>query len=51
MGVTLGLAIFQITIFIRQSIPGLSGHMEERYGGQWKAYESRVPYKLFPGII
>ncbi|KAF7980116.1 hypothetical protein HWV62_39533 [Athelia sp. TMB] len=51
VGAAVGFALFQITMFIRQSIPGLAGHMSERYGAQWTAYEKRVPYKLFPGIL
>jgi len=51
IGAALGFCIFQIATFIFQSIPGLSGHMSQRYGEQWTAYEKRVPYKLIPGIL
>jgi len=51
IGATLGFGVFQIAIFMLQSIPGLSGHMSQRYGEQWTAYEKRVPYKLIPGIL
>jgi len=51
VGATIGFAIFQIGMFLAQSIPALSGYMSERYGEQWTAYERRVPYKLVPGIL
>jgi protein-S-isoprenylcysteine O-methyltransferase Ste14 len=51
IGATLAFGIFQIAVFSFQSIPGLSGHMSQRYGEQWTAYEKRVPYKLIPGIL
>jgi steroid 5-alpha reductase family enzyme len=51
IGGALAFGIFQIAVFSFQSIPGLSGHMSQRYGEQWTAYEKRVPYKLIPGIL
>ena len=51
VGSEIGFGIFQIAIFLFQSIPALSGHMSQRYGEQWAAYEKRVPYKLIPGIL
>jgi len=51
VGSVIGFGIFQIAIFLFQSIPALSGHMSQRYGEQWAAYEKRVPYKLIPGIL
>jgi len=51
IGATIANGIFQIAVFIFQSIPALSGHMSQRYGEQWTAYEKRVPHKLIPGIL
>jgi len=51
IGAPIGFATFQIAFFLNQSIPGLAGHMLERYGKQWTAYEKRVPYKIIPGIL
>jgi len=51
IGGVVGFGIFQAAFFLFHSIPGLSGHMLQRYGEQWVAYEKRVPYKLFPGIL
>jgi hypothetical protein len=51
VGGAIGIGIFTIALFVSKSIPGLSEHMSHRYGEQWTAYEKRVPYKLFPGIV
>ena len=51
LGGAIGFGIFQIYLFLSQSIPGLSGYMLHRYGEKWTAYKKRVPYKLFPGIL
>lgn len=51
VGATVGFTIFQIAIFVFQSIPAITGYMSERYGEQWKSYERRVPSTLIPGIL